>query len=1074
MTHADVEDEQELRLAIVMTGGVSLAVWMGGVALEIDHVRRHAGVYKELIDLMQISPKIDIISGTSAGGLNGALLAAGIAFNHPLDLLRTVWLRDGSLANLIRKPTSNDLRSVLDGDGYFLARLRDTFDEIRGPSGGVVSTESLTLVMTTALLKAHGQTFTDRYGNQIPEVQHRGLFRFELADFREEEIVKRLALAARTSAAHPGGFEASYIPAAPGDVSAERPDMASVIDWKGSRFAVDGGVLMNRPLKPALETIYSRAAEGEVRRVILFVVPDPGHPADHDPDKPDAAPSLAGTVTSALRLPQVQSIADELAELERRYGALIRQRDIRRALMAQTDALTAAAESQYVLYRIAEGDRVATSVLEAMRPAIQRAVAGQVTDLARLTRFKNAVAETFSNTFPPAIPTAGTSLEEQWPWGTRVLRRSVEAILDLLRQGIQLTPLGGDSPERRGLAVLRRLCFDVQHHIEIVREQQELFWRTADSTLPEEGTERNWLLTELQRLPPFLRAQDHEKTPPWRGDTPPPADPRVEVATLCGAIMAAAAPVLIRVAYTTLANVARGVEHPSATSLLEAVFGLANVPRENRPSKLATTDTAAWSVQNNRGFLTHAVGFPMTSSLRLEHVRTAEWFLRDLEWLEPMSTDERLETAFGLELDFWVARLLQLEIAHGSAAADARLGQEVEFVQVSAQTDNPFDSRDDPEEKLTGLQLAHFGAFYKTSWRANDWMWGRLDAAAYLVRVLLDPRRLQRIGLTSGEAFTRISAIALAAEHAGPERDYLVADQSRWEQLVKRELAALDGPTSDLPFAFPVTSAWIAQRIQVAVLIDELPWVMRAMADDIASGGADRDDARRFFTRYFGFSGDSKTMKSLSRRLNRELVPDDGRVHPVHERLKPNDAVDLFRLCRVGQERIDGELGTDLFSTTATAAFATAIGAGASETSGLGPVRGLLKTLKGAARATARLTRSTVRASKTAAALVVALVVAAVAILAGGVTELVHSPTAVDGIAVVVLAAALLTSSIRRWWWLPGVMLLLGTLLSLLLVLFANPSAEAVWAIVLVVIAALFLVALLAAGGRLVTGRGAL
>jgi hypothetical protein len=37
--------------------------------------------------------------------------------------------------------------------------------------------------------------------------------------------------------------------------------------------------------------------------------------------------------------------------------------------------------------------------------------------------------------------------------------------------------------------------------------------------------------------------------------------------------------------------------------------------------------------------------------------------------------------------------------------------------------------RDDATEKLAGLKLARFGGFYKRSWRANDYLWGRLDAA---------------------------------------------------------------------------------------------------------------------------------------------------------------------------------------------------------------------------------------------------------------------------------------------------------------------------------------------------------
>jgi hypothetical protein len=49
-----------------------------------------------------------------------------------------------------------------------------------------------------------------------------------------------------------------------------------------------------------------------------------------------------------------------------------------------------------------------------------------------------------------------------------------------------------------------------------------------------------------------------------------------------------------------------------------------------------------------------------------------------------------------------------------------------------------------PGQKVTGLRLGHFGGFLKASWRANDWLWGRLDGADHLTRLLLAPDRLRR------------------------------------------------------------------------------------------------------------------------------------------------------------------------------------------------------------------------------------------------------------------------------------------------------------------------------------------
>ena len=66
-----------------------------------------------------------------------------------------------------------------------------------------------------------------------------------------------------------------------------------------------------------------------------------------------------------------------------------------------------------------------------------------------------------------------------------------------------------------------------------------------------------------------------------------------------------------------------------------------------------------------------------------------------------------------------------------------------------------------PEDKLSGLGLAHFASFYKGSWRANDWMWGRLDGASRLVDVLLDPWAI-RLQLQPPDASERMTEQLLA------------------------------------------------------------------------------------------------------------------------------------------------------------------------------------------------------------------------------------------------------------------------------------------------------------------------
>ena len=119
-------------------------------------------------------------------------------------------------------------------------------------------------------------------------------------------------------------------------------------------------------------------------------------------------------------------------------------------------------------------------------------------------------------------------------------------------------------------------------------------------------------------------------------------------------------------------------------------------------------------------------------------------------------------------MDTVAVRLFDLHVARYVMQPDGLLAdQALELIQMSADTRTSLDPRTLAAEKLTGLQLHHFGAFCKASWRANDWMWGRLDGAGWLVHTLLDPQRLYQLrhrGRRPGRVPRR------AARHAGADR----------------------------------------------------------------------------------------------------------------------------------------------------------------------------------------------------------------------------------------------------------------------------------------------------------------
>src|SRR5712691_11555118 len=150
---------EEVRLAMGWNGGVSLAIWMGGVAVEIDQARRArppvpvaeatsdpakvAGPAKNTTDLygalllaFDRLLVVDILAGASAGGLNGALLAGAMMHDKPLeaDFLRGKWITIGDFGTLLQPLSNKGPSSIMQGQRYF-EQLRATFVDLLKTNG---------------------------------------------------------------------------------------------------------------------------------------------------------------------------------------------------------------------------------------------------------------------------------------------------------------------------------------------------------------------------------------------------------------------------------------------------------------------------------------------------------------------------------------------------------------------------------------------------------------------------------------------------------------------------------------------------------------------------------------------------------------------------------------------------------------------------------------------------------------------------------------------------------------------------------------------------------------------------
>ncbi|MGH3822045.1 MAG: patatin-like phospholipase family protein, partial [Pseudonocardiaceae bacterium] len=306
---------------------MSLAVWMGGACSEIDRFRRtrpgDSTPYGRLLEAAGYSSAVvDVIAGTSAGGLNGALMAASVVDGRVFDeQVRNLWLRIGDLGKLLRPvfgrwPKSLLIvgksllivgKSLLDGDGYFYDQLYKEMKNLRQefPAGQKPGQVRLDLVLTGTLLDPQKVTDYPALGASIHSTRHRAAFRFRHQQRRpeneipppkefnyrpsdflvsgkvSEQCLQQLAYAARSTSSFPGAFEPArirFVRSTASDREPPEPPSTFYGIYSESRTSeptnkdddadrvVDGGVLDNIPISWAVRSIAAAPASGAVDR----------------------------------------------------------------------------------------------------------------------------------------------------------------------------------------------------------------------------------------------------------------------------------------------------------------------------------------------------------------------------------------------------------------------------------------------------------------------------------------------------------------------------------------------------------------------------------------------------------------------------------------------------------------------------------------------------------------------------------------------------------------------------------------------------------------------------------------
>lgn len=860
---------EELRFAVVLNGGVSLAVWMGGATHELNRLTWASpddGEYGAILGLVRCTARADVIAGASAGGINGAALALGqVNKNADLSSLRHLWSQQGRMESLLRTPLRGQPSSLLMGDDYFLPQLRRAMD---GLAAGYVdpgpARRPVDLTLMTTLLTGTQDVTVDSLGQLIPDIQHDGHFRFRSEQFASSNInttLPALALAARCSAGFPVAFEPSFVPVGQPEPTSDhrlRPDMARYASWaqdeeeaagNRSRFAVDGGILANTPTRQALDAIETMTADGPLRRVMLLVHPHAATVRPEKPAKQDEPPTLLRTITgllTALGSQGSRNFVAEISEHNRNAESRISGRSLVLESVDGPAELCLAAVQMYNLYRHMR-KRLASNEYFDVAP-FPRTWSPQ-----RIRGAALAAQEQWETVGSlPYLPSRFSTDEAgagRWRWGISVALGMADAATDVLRRA-----LGVAGPTAGTLGTqLARVC---AARTAIVRARNRIQTTLAPPPAGEQPPDsRYW----NERIKQYQDEMDGET-----GDA--------------------------------IGN--------AVNEILHALVKTA------KPLAALKADEQRW----------HAAGLDGWDKLLLNSDKGE-------------LTDQEL-----------CPRLIALEILTSLVADQTRPGtaQPVELVQLNMRVANPFTTiTESGDDKLAGLSLNRFAGFLKRSWRINDWIWGRLDAATVLIQTVLSPNRIRRVAMLGS-----LSAHELVGALTNSLYPGCIEDEELYELRVRAtaevaELLADPDPKADVPSSLPELAKYCTWALHVRIILEELPLLEAAIRADGVEGADSRCNGQIFIKEHAGL------LRELAALAARSPGSQPGPPVPLPLEVGRR-ALDAFDRAGIGREKLVDEATSDQMIRTAATAAAVAATVLDSANSGLTILKPATRALRGA------------------------------------------------------------------------------------------------------------------------------
>jgi patatin-related protein len=850
---AETAATKELRLALVLYGGVSLAIYMHGITKELHKLvlasstpgtddgrnpfesgteRVYWDALKHLQDRTGVQTRvvIDVIAGASAGGINGIYLAKALAQNLNQDELSKLWIEKGDIANLLRGRTIGGgkarlvlpflgalLRSkqnapILRGDvmvGWYVEAL-EAMDGTRpepgkGPQSLMPEDHDLALFVTVTDFNGYKRQIPIEDPRVVTDLRHRHVFEFcrpgEGGPNQFEPTFNHaLAFAARSTSSFPGAFPAINFadfeaarrpPVSLGDFAHDFCRVYELSDASAEdTYFVDGGLLDNYPFDHAIHAVRRRSASGEVERRLLYVQPDPRGKAVKEGAPSWPATALGGFAT----IPAQQPILDQLLDVAKLND---RVTTIRQIIESSFGHVRAKVEKL-------PGSEKLDALLDTADAKALQAVRDAATDEAN---------------------------REIGPGYTTYVRTKIRAVVDDFA------------------ALVNRLCDypDESNHAFFVRavvsawaEEGKLFERKKPTVTPEQiEFLRQFDLDYTRRLLQFLIAAvswwyeddvGHDATPPTRAQLD-------------------RAKALLSDRLETIEKLMSGESFEEPTKArLRALFSENGIKAALSDDGLDPGPFLAGAKDELQRVRAEIAGFLAAKLQTFSSDLTEALCKETKEW----SSDARVAFFVRyLGFAFWDVLLFPVQFLAAAGERDS-----VDVLRVS-----PLDSRllhppgpkDTP--KLKGLGLAHFAAFLDRGYRENDYLWGRLDGAERLLVLLLGQSDLECAGRCV-DAFAAI--LAQEAEPLGTTEDLVASLRPQLEAI--RALAQ----TAD--------EALSGQTPNLRPREDFAPELNRVIGEAVASGKTAADAQRRLQELLVRVLADTKE-ESPRRRFAKAGVP---------------------------------------------------------------------------------------------------------------------------------------------------------------------------------------------------------